>query len=200
MNYRFPSARMGLILTLLLGGCASLQPARSPTLASEVALRPLPDDPLTRVWRDPEAIAGDAYFIAPVQWRLETPSVSDAEQRELETHLQRAIERALQPARIVKSASADARRVDATITGLDPSSPALNAVMSMLLGPLDTGGARVEIVVAQGEPPRPVAVISAAQNGSVLSTQGFRRWGHARQALDHAADQLALLLASPGRP
>lgn len=192
---------LAIALVLALGACAKLGTTRGATVPVDLPLTALPTDANTLVWRASKQALPTRYYLAPVVWEL-PPSqqrlVNAHERAVLEAGLLAALEKGLADYQRLNEAQAGAVTVRATVTGLDRSNPAANVALSLLLGPVDTGGAAVNVLLESGGDGQALAALATSKNGRMLSTKGFSRWGHAQQAFTHAGKQLAPLFAAVG--
>lgn len=187
-----------LALAVLASGCATLAPVATNDLPAQIQLTPV--SPFVSTWRSPEWPADARYAIGTVQWRLDREAKLSAEdRRNLESALNAALSAQLQGLLSDGPRQAGDLTINPTITGVDPSSPAANVALSLLLGPVDTGGASVQFQVTDTAKGQDLGVLLAAKNGRLFSSKGFKRWGHAEQAFESAASALADFL-SQGTP
>ncbi len=192
-HYRRPLVAAALLLWL--SACANLQTVPSSISPIDLPMASLNDDPGTQAWRSPNPIQPQSYAIATITWDLRGKSDPDASSRaKLESALIAALEHELGELDRVQPGAVAAIEIHAAITDIKPSNPIANILLSMLIGPLDTGGASISLLVLDHDSHLPLAALDTSFNGRVLSTRGFRTWGHAEQAFQHAANRLAELL------
>lgn len=193
-----------LLVPLTLGACANQAVTRSGFLDHYDTLSPTQaDDPSLSYSRT--NIDRRTYrnvVIEDIQIRLPA-----AQAKELSADLQArakedyraALDRAFgKRYRLVSgAAAADALRVRAAITGLKPSSPALNSVTLVLVGPVSNGGVSTESEVVDGATGERIAAQAAFANPHLFNGGGlggyFDRLGHIRRAFDVHAEKLVEL-------
>lgn len=195
MNIRLAIAPV-LLAAALASGCATLSPVSTPELTQQVTLTK--QTPFVSTWRSPQLQAPIHFELAPVQWSPAAgKSATSADQQELATALEAKLRHRLGTALRTGPRRDGDLVLRATITGVNASSPAANAALSLLVGPLDTGGASVQFELVDPATNQPLGVLVAAKNGKVISTKGFKRWGHAEWAFDAAAVALAEFVQAP---
>jgi hypothetical protein len=155
-------ARIFLVTTFVacLGACGTVMPtAQSGFLSDYTALKAMPDassanraalDPI-----DPAQITIDA-----VVWRAKATTDISTDERDALTEVLRS-ELALRVHAMPAVAHGRPATLRAAITKIETVSPALNTVASMLLfGPLDRGGAAVEIEAVDPQTGRQLAAMT----------------------------------------
>lgn len=115
--------------------------------------------------------------------------------------LQQALIAAIEPGTLVTTASGPGvLRLEVVITDIDPSSPALNVVSSLLaFVPFDTGGIAADIHLRDGESGALLATVHANEKATPLRLSGsFSRYGHAKGIVQKWGHELATLLTPDG--
>lgn len=196
-----------IVAALLLGACAREVPTRSGFLDSYDSFKARPSRNGAEVlvnWTESAAWeAFDAVHVAPVTLRLGASVPDGLKRREdreaFEARATASLEAALDDEFELLAARTDgALEVRAAITGVDLSDPALNVMSAaLLLLPMDTGGATVEMQVADGDTGAVLHRRVAAMNGAPHWFRGaMRETGQADHALERIFADLAADLAA----
>ena len=201
-----------LVMLVCSASCASVAPTRSGFLPGYQSLQPLPG------WGSPGRTLADfpagsewwrykTVVVEPIQVRLgpsspdsltsaQIDALIEAYELALREVLPDALERVEYPA-------PNSVVVRAAITEVETTSPWFQALTTLLLLPLDTGGATVEIELRDGGTRRPLALlVNADQAYPHNLVASFDPIGHARQALEEAARWIGQTLSAAvaGRP
>src|SRR5690349_13134201 len=165
---------MALATLTALAGCASAP--------REVAAR-IDFTPYHR------AIAVDAVQLAPGV----AADLSRDERNALASKLRVALVGALSERATISEAAPGVLRLAVTVTGIDTTSPTVNAISSALLFvPVDRGGIAFEARFFDGQEAQPFASSTELHKGSPLDIKGnFSHYGHAISALARWAEGLA---------
>ncbi len=169
--------RIGLCAALLsLGGCATVPAARTTPTELDFA-------------KFDRGIVVDEVLIAPGAMA----DLPDAELAALARDLRLALMNSLPSDELVREAAPGVLRIAVTVTEIDASSPAVNAVTAALLFvPLDRGGIAFEARFYDGQGEVPIAVVTHRKTGTPLDLAGsFRRFGHAVGAIEDWGASLA---------
>lgn len=140
-----------------------------------------------------------ALTLEPVQWQVPaSAAITQEEQAQLRARLRDALQAAL-------AAKADSDRplsVRATITGIEPVSPGLNALSALLLFvPLDAGAASVRIEAFDTASGVRVATWENRYAPPMRQLRArFKRLAPAELALQHLAETFAAELAISATP
>ena len=184
---------VGLLFTLV--GCASVDTMRGSQIPADIPMVADASNNDVMTWRADRAMSR-SYMLKPIVWSGDTLRRTTAKDRaQLERSLGSAIQTAMTRYQRTATAAAGVAVVRISIEAIDKSSPVANAALSLLIGPVDTGGASVSIRIDDGADGAPLAPSATSYNGKVISTKGFKRWGHAEQAFDRTGKRLAALLA-----
>lgn len=206
---RFDLPRVALLTAvmapLLLAGCANQALTRSGFLTDHDKLTSSQSDAkamtYSRAAPQDATTAQRAVVIDPIQIRLPAAQAADLAPellRQAEADYRVALERAFSKQyRVVAQVPAEgALRVRAAITGLKPSSPALNAVTFLLLGPVSNGGVSTESEVVDIGSGQRIAAQATFTNGHLFNGGlggYFDKLGHIRKAFDTHAEKLRQL-------
>ena len=192
-------ATVGLLLALV--GCASVDTMRGSQIPEHLPMVADASDRDVMTWRASAQTLPPRYVLNTILWSGDTLRRTTAKDRaQLEQSLGSAIQTAMTGYERSATAAAGVSVVRVSIEAVDKSSPAANAALSLLVGPVDTGGASVSIRIDDGVDGAPLAALATSYNGSVLSTKGFKRWGHAEQAFERTGKRLSALLADAKAP
>ena len=185
-----------LLFALAATGCATLAPAEG--LVDGPSIRLEKQTPFVSTWRHPDFDGAAHPRIAAVSFDPVLDTTLSADER---AELALAVETALHHAfpQTTGAPVEPTHHIKATILDVDASNPTLNKALALLVGPVDTGGARVRFSLHEGGNPEPISVVEVARNGRVISRKGFQRWGHATQAFTFAAEALADYVEDPKR-
>lgn len=195
----WPSARSGVTAlviagSLLLSSCANIPQRQTGFLNRYDMLQPIENHPGVSGYR----ISLTEYrkvYIEPITWKVqaaEDEALCDGDRIELSEALDSAMRVRMAPFAVVSEPGPGVLRIRAAITSVKPSSPGLNlALTALLIGPLNNGGAAVEIEAVDGKSNAQVAAISGSETGGFISTGGFSRIGHAREAVGHLGELFA---------
>ena len=190
-------AAVGLLLALI--GCASVDTMRGSQIPADLPMIADASDRDVMTWRANDQALPPRYVLNPIVWSGDTLRRTNAKDRaQLERSLGSAIQTAMTGYERSATAAAGVAVVRVSVEAIDKSSPAANAALSLLVGPVDTGGASVSIRIDDGANGAPLAALATSYNGKVISTKGFKRWGHAEQAFERTAKRLSALLADAG--
>jgi hypothetical protein len=152
-------------------------------------------NPNMKFYRSADKAKLHAIFIEPVQWKVDAKTnanITDDEKRALTSLLAASLAENLKAYQTASRPGPGVMRVRSAITDVKTSSPEANVVLSVLLiGPLDNGGASVEIEAINGDSDARLAAMTASETGKVISTGGFSKLGHAKDALNSIALQFA---------
>jgi hypothetical protein len=195
---------------LMLTGCDSQQPARTGFLA---------DAPLAAMAGDPDALAFTApaerlrgyraVWVEPVAFRP-GPAAPAEPQAAVLDDLRATYREELSAAfaarnyRVLDSAPADPAQVlhvRAAITGFERANVGLNALTTLVVGPVTAGGAASESEVRDAATGQRLAALATHSNATPFlggPHNYYRAHGHARAALARHAQDLAAQL--PRRP
>lgn len=101
---------------------------------------------------------------------------------------------------IVDEVGPQTLRIEAALTDVDGSNPALNAFTGIVAVPVDNGGATIEFRVADSTTGSVIATGNGfAEGGALQVIKSFSRYGHARYALTKLAERVAqTLCVKPG--
>lgn len=184
------AAPAGAVLLLgPLAGCASMAPTQTGFLRSYNTLDTVEGNPNMKFFRDRAPVQFHAIYIEPVRWALVGKADTDFnedERQALMGQLSAALEEGMKAYPVAAGPGPGVLRLRSAITDIRPSSPQANVLLSaLLIGPIDNGGASVEIEATNGEGEGGVAAMSASETGKLFSTGGFSRLGHAKEALSH---------------
>lgn len=184
-------------LLILQTGCSSVMPVPSGDFLHTPAslLQADPADE-SRASRAPSApLGGVRWRVLPVVWNGHaSPDTTPAEQARLCAHLQTALQTAL--AALPTAPEGPVVEVRATIVRAEPVSVVLNTVATaLLIGPLDRGGAAVEIEALTAVERTPLAALRIGRF-TPLRELGlrFERWASAEAVLQTAATEFAALV------
>lgn len=181
--------------SLNLTGCANMAPSESGFLQDYGTLKPVDGNDKIRVYQSAERTRYKALLIDPVQWQVNAKSngdISESERLGLTKLFDEKLREKLNAYSFTAEPGPDVLRVRATITDVKTSSPAANIVLSaLLIGPLDNGGASVEIEATDSLHQRRIAAMTASETGAIISTGGFSKLGHAETALADLAGDFA---------
>jgi len=187
-------AAVAIAGSLLLSSCANIPQRQAGFLNRYDALQPIENHPGVSGYRASLTEYRKVY-IEPVAWKVqvaEDEALCDADRAELSGALDSAIRARMAPLAVVSEPGPDVLLIRAAITSVKPSSPALNvALTALLIGPLNNGGAAVEIEAVDGRSNTQVAAISGSETGAFISTGGFSRIGHAREAVGNLGELFA---------
>jgi Protein of unknown function (DUF3313) len=191
-------ATVGLLFAL--AGCASVDTMRGSQIPADLPMVADASDRDVMTWRA-DAAFPRSYVLDPFVWSGDTLRRTTSKDRaQLGRSLDSAIQTAMTGYERSATAAAGVAVVRVSIEAIDKSSPAANAALALLVGPVDTGGASVSIRIDDGAGGTPLAALATSYNGSVLSTKGFKRWGHAEQAFERTGKRLSALLAGADAP
>lgn len=121
----------------------------------------------------------------------------------LESRLRQAVERALGPEHPVVTEPAEGvLRIRAAITDIQPASPTLNVLTSLVMPVrFDLGGASIEVEFLNAETGERVAAAVDRKTGSRMKAwQGFKRWGDTRGAFRSWGKELKIALETNPEP
>ena len=113
------------------------------------------------------------------------------------TELQQALIAAIEPGALVTTqAGPGVLRMDVVVKDIDPSSPALNVVSSLIaFVPFDTGGIAADINLRDAQTGALLATVHANEKATPLRLSGsFSRYGHAKGIVQKWGRELATLL------
>ena len=194
-----------VLAVFALSACAGAKPTNSGFLENYDELHAEKDGSNELVYyRQGPAVEYTEVSIDAVDWYIpaEMGKEFDKEERkELTLFFRDALEKALAKRfNLVDDARAGGVRVRAAITDINPSSPALNVLLTaLLLGPLDSGGVGVELEAVDANSAERLVAYAAVENGSVFEFRAdFSRFGHAKQLLEARAKWLASALERVG--
>ena len=188
-----------IVLTLFaLSACGGVKPTNSGFLGNYHELRAEQDGSNELVYyRQGSAVEYTDVSIDAVDWYLPAEIAKDfdkEERKELTLFFRAALEKALATRfNLVDDAGVGGMRVRAAITDVNSSSPGLNVLLTaLLLGPLDSGGVRVELEALDAISAERLVAYAAVEDGSFFEFRAaFSRFGHAKQLLESRANWLA---------
>jgi hypothetical protein len=183
-----------LALSLQLCACTSMQPSSSGFLQNDAELRTVAGKPQLRFSQTNQLSTNyDGVHLLPLEWKLEdTAAVTDEDKTVLSQVFTQSIEAHFGKKFTMRDKPSNPLHIRAAVTNLKTSSPGANVALSILLiGPLDNGGISMEIEALEPQTQKRIAAMSAAEVGGVVSTGGFSKLGHAREAIDKIAQQFA---------
>jgi hypothetical protein len=194
-RYRRATLVCGVALAVSLTGCASMVPTESGFMRSYRALNAVEGTPNMRLYRSADKAEFHAIFIEPVQWKVgakASANITDDERNALTSLLAASLAEKLKEYPSASRPGIGVLRLRSAITDIKASSPEANVLLSVLLiGPLDKGGVSVEIEATSGNSDERVAAMTVSEMGKTISTGGFSKLGHAKDALNHIALQFA---------
>jgi hypothetical protein len=187
------SAILGVIcVSVLLGGCANMSNRSSSFLDNYGQLKSDPKDSHRLVYERAGWKKTDytSVLMEPVVVRLsadDQKKITAQEMTDLAAYGDTALRKAFAKEwKIVTVAEPGTLLVRSAITGVDTSNPALNVATSLVLGPVDNGGVRMEFEVRDATNGAPLAALMGFSNGNPLQSLAyFSRFGHAHRGIDH---------------
>jgi hypothetical protein len=183
---------------LNLAGCANMAPSESGFMHDYGTLKPVDGNDKLRVYQGPTRAQYKALMIDPVQWQVNARNnddISEGERLGLTKFFDDKLHEKLNGYPLATGPGPNVLRVRAVITDVKTSSPAANVVLTaLLIGPLDNGGASVEIEATDSLHQERIAAMTASETGGFISTGGFSKLGHAENALVDLAGEFASTL------
>lgn len=176
---------------LTLGACAPMPATHTGFLSAESTLR-YTEDGSTGYFRSGQTIDPHQIASLTVEWAApDTPRFSADEKLQLESTLRGAFATRLNA--LPAKAHGRAVLLRAAVTRVEAVSPALNTVATVLLfGPLDRGGAAVEVELLDAETRRPLASYTRAYYAPLSEFKArFTRLAPATWALEKVAAEFA---------
>jgi hypothetical protein len=183
-----------LALALQLCACTSMQPSSSGFLKNDAELSAVAGKPQLRFSQTYNLNDKyDGVHLLPLEWKLQaSETVTDEDKSMLSQVFTQAIETHFGKKMTMRQNPSNPLHIRAAVTNLKTSSPGANLALSILLiGPLDNGGLSMEIEALEPQTQKRIAAMSAAEVGGVVSTGGFSKLGHAKEAIDKITQQFA---------
>lgn len=194
-KYPSPARRIARVLAagavLSLVACAPMPATHTGFLSNGSALR-YSEDGSTGYHRSGPSIDPRQVLSFTVEWAApDTPRFSADEKVQLESTLRNALTTQLHA--LPAKAGGRAVLLRAAVTRVEAVSPALNTVATVLLfGPLDRGGAAVEVELVDAETGRPLASYARAYFAPLSEFKArFSRLAPATWALEKSAAEFA---------
>jgi hypothetical protein len=192
------------IASLFLGGCASMSNHSSGFLDNYTHLKPDPKDSHRLVYErtDWKKAGYTSVLIEPAVVRL-TPDdqnkISAKEIADLAAYSDKAMAKAFAKEwKIVTVAEPGTLRIRSAITGVDTSNPALNVVTSLVICPVDNGGASVEYEIRDATSGEQLVALAGFTNATPLEgLWAYTRFGQAHYAIDHWSVELRKIVRPP---
>ncbi|MCY0916328.1 DUF3313 family protein [Massilia antarctica] len=183
-----------LALMLLLGGCGTTMPVTETAfLSSYTGLSETPDG-AARQRRTTLPIDPASIVIEDPEWRGAMTDADLGERVVLLARLKQTLRTEI--GRLPAARAARKVRIRSAITRVVPVSPALNTVATlMLIGPVDRGGAAVEIEAIDVDTGKQLAALNMGYYAPVSDLKArFATFAPAALAIDKAASSFAPLL------
>jgi hypothetical protein len=186
-----------LFASFLLGGCASMSNHSSGFLESYAQLNPDPKDPHRLVYErtDWKQAGYTSVLIEPAVVRLRPENQKKITAKEI-TDLAAYSDKAMLKTfakewKIVTVAEPGTLRIRSAITGVDTSNPALNVATSLVVCPVDNGGASVEYEIRDATTGVQLVALAGFTNATPLEgLWAYTRFGQAHYAINHWSGEL----------
>jgi hypothetical protein len=192
---------------LIFSGCANLKTTRSGFLGSYDKLGPVATDKHQLAYTGPQwpATGFSRVLLEPTVTRFDakdTAKLTPQEPAELAAYCDAALRKAFAMDRAIAATPGPGTlRIRTALTGVDTSSPVLNAVTGVLLWPVDNGGVSLEFEALDGATDEQLAALVAYSEGTPLQVIGsFSRFGHAKSGIEKWVAELRSLINAASQP
>lgn len=197
MNEKTAQISSGLLLcmAIALPGCATNGMTRTEFLGNQEQLLPTRYDNVL-MYRAPgfeprryAAVVVEDALIKTDSGRI--GGLDDGQQREVLEHVSRELQRKESKPPALPGASGSVR-VRVAVTELQTPNRAVNALTTLMVGPVTTGGASLEFEAIDGSTGRRIAAASCFERGSVLTefAGAYTLLGHAKAAITTCIERI----------